>query len=163
MTTTATSTAFRRWVERIESGTFTHSEARQWAQAVAMLCAGRDARGHRTNLTTEEARRLWDLLFFRPDGVSLTAEHAAKGERWLKEYGADRLGIPAELLPLFERFTFHGEAEIDRNNAYPIWRVHLTDGRRFDYFAPPWQATAYAHGTGRTSAQAVGAVWWWVE
>lgn len=153
MTTQTTTKIYRTWLERIDSGTFTAAECRQWCQAVARLAAHEPPRGKRTNLETAEAERLWDRLHDQ-GGVRLTEDHETQGRRWLEKYGTKVLGIPADVLALFDHFSFHGDAHLDGwATSLPIWRVHLTDGRTFDYYNQAWQAGAYG--------AAAGPAWWW--
>jgi hypothetical protein len=138
---------YRTWKQRIESGSLSHALCRQWAQAVIPIANGEMSSGKRTNLTRDEATDLLDLM--PSSGLRLDPSHSALGLEWLQRYGTDLIGIPAEVIRDFERFTFHGEAmKVQtetgwRTQHYPIWRIHTTDGQTVDYFCGPWQIIAY--------------------
>lgn len=148
-TTLAPSRAFRTWRDRIDSGTFTRSQAQAWANTAGYLLAGETPR-KRCNLTAEEAMRLADMLGSTP--VALDSADTARGLDWLTRHGrwlADRMGavdsFPVAELASFDRFTFDGSAEVDDSGgihgarwAVPVWTVHLTDGRTLRYW---WRTT----------------------
>lgn len=138
----------RVWRGRIDSGRFSKAECLQFTQAVVRVAAGYSARGKRTNLQPWEAHELVAYLRGR-GGVSLTPDHTAQGLAWLQRHGPRVLGVPAGLVRLFGSFGYHGEARVDGGSTLPVWRVHLTDGRAFDYYNAAWQT-----GNGRG--------WWWV-
>jgi hypothetical protein len=146
---------YHKWVDRIDSGVFTESQCRQWAQAVYTLGVGYEPRGKRSNLTHEEAEA---LLHYMADkgGVALTREHVDKGFRWLKLYGAKK-GLPPAMVRHVVGFHFYGVARVD-NNAYGwavsaacVYRALCDDGREWDYCAAAWQAQAYSGADG---------LWW---
>lgn len=112
----------------------------------------------RTSLTKEERMKLIDL--FVNDGVKIkiTQQQSVKGLLWLKNLymsptGKVRKSNPfdAEQLEVIENFshwTFEGledlSYEIGRYHQeyqylFPIYRIHSTDGRFFEYTAHSWQ------------------------
>lgn len=154
----ADSKAYRTWLARIHSGTFSHAQCRAWCRTVYAIAIGeRDDYGQRSNLTENEAQRLREQ--FPGTGISLESEHTAKGLAWIREKrNADQL--PAWATECFERFTFTGRAydlNEERNGSYrrayvPIWRIHATDGRWLDYCAAAWQSGATGPRVLRQSA-----------
>lgn len=131
--------AYRNWQERIDSGTFTKAQCGQFARAVFRLAEGEEARGFRTTLTADEAQRLVAALKAR-GGVRLTQEHTEQGLSWITKYGAKVVGLPSEAVDGFSHFLFVGNAVIDRYMTAPIWRIVLKDGRCIDYWTTAWQA-----------------------
>lgn len=146
------SSSFRLWSDRIDGGTITRYQCIQWAHAVQGLIQGW-AGGKRTNLTTEEAERLWDKLHDLPNGLALTPDHQEAGRVWMRKYGA-RVGLPVtdeNGHPIdVHAFSFVGAHAYDtgawRPTMAPIYRTWLADGRVFDYAPTPWQASAYGQG-----------------
>jgi hypothetical protein len=173
-TTTKPSPAYRRWHDRIASGTFTHSQCRAYASLVARILAGYEPagtgtangrRGRATTLTYEEAVQLAGEIMDR-GGMNLTAEHTAIGRKWLDRYGyklADYYGnlraFPtADVREHFERFVYRGgHVGVDYwggefRRSVPVWHVELDDGRELAYFAEAWQGDP-----------AIAGEWWWVR
>lgn len=143
--------AFDNWLERIERNAFTHAQACQWAHAVSTRAAHVPPLGKKTNLTTEEAEQLWDLI---QPGVRLAANAEHNGRKWLERWGTKKLQIPDTIIVAFDHFTFHGHAEISTDaytsgpgvwtkSSFPIYRIHTTDGREIDYFAVPMQSRMF--------------------
>lgn len=136
---------YRDWCDRIDSGTFTPGQCRQWAQAVFALAQGDMPGGMRTNLTGDDARTLLECITAR-GGVRLTREHEAKGIDWLIKYAAKRLpNLPSDIMERFSHFLFLGSA-VDarggqgyRSQYVPVWRIVTTDGEEWDYYATSWQ------------------------
>lgn len=155
--------AYGRWEERMKSGTFSMSQARQFGKAITSRVAGYVPSGARTNLTGHEAVALAATLLRAP--VRLTAEADAAGLRWIETYGRRTFGpdFPlAEVVDLFSHFTyaggtwFYGEHEWrgeHHADALPIWRVNLTDSRELHYWRCPWQSYQ------ATDEARQG--WWW--
>lgn len=139
--------AYKTWVDRIESGVFTKAQCGQFARAVVAIAEGGTSRGKRTNLTQEEARMLVDAIKFR-GGVRLTSDHAEQGFRWFERYGRKVLGLGErfheEVVREFDHFTYNGEAADSGTTSFyvivPVWRIHLRDGRMYDYYATSWQS-----------------------
>lgn len=160
-TTTKPSPACRRWIDRIDTGTFSQSHCRAFARnvypmvawspdALARMVYGRTP----TTLTVPEANSLVNRIF--PTGVRLTDEHTAIGLAWLRKYGARPSTwwcrpFPTERLEAFSHFTFAGIGwdPDDRGfSSVPLYRVHFTDGgRTIDYWRRAWQSGG-------------GAEWW---
>lgn len=140
--TITTSSIFRLWRRRIESGVLDHPLCRQFAAAIVPLAAGLEPRGKRTNLTRVEAAELVELI--RP-GVRIGPIDTIKGQAWITNYGKRSIGLPDETVALFSHFTFHGDVwEAGRMRVcIPVYRIHLTDGRAIDYANPSWQSRAY--------------------
>lgn len=131
--------AFRTWQNRIDSGVFTKAQCNQFAAAVSRLAMELEPRGRRTSLTLDEARNLRTLLRER-GGVALTPSHRAQGYEWLRN-NYHRLNIPSEVVENFSHFTFQGDLQrVGPHLSYPMWRVHMIDGRAIDYYYSPWQA-----------------------
>lgn len=152
MTTTK---AFRTWSTRLDSGTLTKSQVRQFAAAISTVAVGEDARGKRTALTLSECQALYGRVHHNP--VGLTEEHTRQSLRWLARYAnatqhSGGLGMSwyllGRVLAHFDRFTFDGEYVTSGQNVWPVWTLHLTDVKRSDllrddklqYYAVPWQA-----------------------
>lgn len=154
-TTTKPSPACRRWIDRIDTGTFTQSECRAFARNVFPVAAPGFLRlPPVTTLTADEAETLVGTIL--TDGVRLTAEHAAIGLAWLHRYGARPSTwwgrpFPTDRLATFSHFTFHGIGWDPDDHGYssvPLYRVHFTDGgRSIDYWRRAWQSGG-------------GAEWW---
>jgi len=151
--------AYHVWVDRIASGRFTKGQCSQFGAAIARRAAGFTPHGKRTALTDRECRTLAGLLRAR-GGVLLTEEHTEQGLTWLERYGARVLGWTetehAEIIGRFSHFTYRGDVKVYGESPYyggtlPIWRVHLHDGRRLDYYNAAWQ-----------SGETDGAAWWWI-
>ena len=139
------SRAFMEWARRLESGTFTHSQCRQWCRVVIPTSRGEEHYS-RSSLTRPECTELRTRMRIR-HGVGITEEHAAKGRDWIRK-NARRLGIAPEIAENIAGFRFLGDG-YDIGNRFrsyyvPVWRLRTTDGREFDYAAPPWQARAGA-------------------
>lgn len=140
MTITQTSTIYRTWRERIESGVFTKAQCNQWAQAVVPTAYGESPRGKKTNLSQEEAEKLVTLME-RGEGVSLTTEHTEQGIAYLRRYGAKKIGIPQEYIDAWESFTFQGRtASEDFGSHTPVWQFTTTTGYEIAYYTTSWQS-----------------------
>lgn len=153
-----TTRIYRVWCDRIDSGRFSKGQCGQFTQTAARMTAGLEARGHATNLRSAEGRLLMRRLHTW-GGVRLEPEHTEQGLAWLERYGRKVLDLPDGILALFSHFTYHGDQAPTgphMNSSLPVWRVHLTTGRAFDYYNAAWQGSHYA-----TGARARG--WWWVE
>lgn len=140
-----TSTIYRTWVSRIDSGVFTKGQCQQWAHVVIPLSESEEPRGgSRTKLDDYEACDLLKRLVAR-GGVHLTDEHTHKGLEWLERYAAKRLpDLPANWRERFSHFLYVGDGRsygMSRwKNYVPVWRIVLTDGEAWDYYALSWQA-----------------------
>lgn len=143
--------AYDTWMARIEGNAFTKAQATQWAHAVSTRAAHVPPIGKKTNLTTEEAETLWDLI---QPGVRLHPNAEHNGRKWLERWGTKKLEIPDTIIVAFDHFTFHGHAEIETEASttgpgvwtrasFPIWRIHTTDGREIDYYAVPMQSRMF--------------------
>ena len=135
---------YRTWLDRIESGVLTKAQCQQFCRVVNTQVLGYAPQGHRTNLTAQEAHALHDRIHER-GGVLLTPEHEKQGIEWLRSRnGRKALGLPAEIVDGFHHFSFQGDAELTSNGYWvqsaPVWRIHLADGRTFDYFCNSWQS-----------------------
>jgi hypothetical protein len=143
--TTKTSTIYRTWCDRIDSGTFTKGECGQWAHAVLPIMNGERGGGFRTNLTQVEAITLADRLR-RHWGVDLTAEHTEQGLAWLERFASKRLPmLPSDWRARFRAFRYMGTGERYDNGYVPIWRIVLDTGEvgeveLWDYYANSWQS-----------------------
>lgn len=142
-TTARKSRAAKVWEDRIDSGFMTKPQCQQFTRVVSLQAAGYAPTGHRTNLTREEAERLYDRIEER-GGVRLSPEHTEQGLAWLARFGAKKVGLPDGVLDRFSHFTFDGHAEITDNgyryaSAVPYWTIHMTDGTSLEYFCFAWQ------------------------
>lgn len=133
---------FRTWQKRLESGVFTKSQCQQWARVIVPLTQDREPRGHRTNLTADEADVL--MVHMRnAGGMRLTDEHTAQGLSWLIQNAKKRLPDLPDVWNAFSHFLYMGEAE-SYGTSYarmyvPVWRIVLRDGTAWDYFTLSWQ------------------------
>lgn len=77
------SVQYRKWRDRIDSGTFTKSEVNAWCgrSGIAEMAHTGRPPFHVTNMTVTEACQLDDRLYAR-GGVFLTPEHTTEGIDW---------------------------------------------------------------------------------
>lgn len=152
-------TAFRTWSDRLDTLSLTKFQIRQFGHTISRRAMGAQAMGHRTNLTDDEALRLYGRIIANP--VYLTSEHASQGITWLAKHGAKALGMPrermAELVNGFDHFTWNGAIRFGTPNnggnfTLPVWTVHQYDGTVWQYFNASW-VTSYWDS-------AAGAAWW---
>lgn len=144
-----TSSIFRTWRKRVESGTFTKAQCNRWAKVGSRLAFGDEISQWTDtgNLTADEAAEI-NRLIRLAGGMRLTEEHDRQGREWLRQYGVKRLGITKEMAEQVDHFTYDGLNRLSR----PVWTVHTTDGRKWRYFSLAWQAGL--------SSEQMG--WWWV-
>lgn len=146
--------AFRTWSNRLDDLTLTKYQISQFAQAISRRAMGAEARGKRTNLTDDEAVRLYRRILGNP--VYLTSGHASQGITWLSKYGAKVLGMTREEMTErvqgFDHFTWNGAIRFGRYFTLPIWTVHQCDGTVWQYFNASWVT--------RTYDGASEAAWW---
>lgn len=145
----ATSSVFRSWRKRVESGVFTKAQCNQWAKAGSRLAFGDEIPQWQStgNLTADEASEINAMIRYA-GGMRLTEEHDRQGREWLKRYGVKVLGVTSQMVDTIDHFTYDGLNRLSR----PVWTVHTTDGRKWRYFSLAWQA--------RLSDEQMG--WWWV-
>lgn len=146
--TTSHTTAYRTWLDRIDSGRMSKAQCQQFARAVVAISRGDIPGGHYTALRQDEAAELRTKLGKRP--VLLEQAHTEQGLRWLEKGGARRLGLPSDVLDRFSHFSFDGDAWSwsrypGRTFYAPVWTIHTRDGATYRYAAVAWQ-------TGRVEA-----------
>lgn len=151
---------YKKWVSRLATGTLTHSEVRQWSQAVVPIALGLPQRGRDTNLRQDEAADLLHRIEYI-GGVGLTDEHTEKGLQWLRRYAnktlaADHLPhdgqIPPDSWDHFVRFWYEGQAVLEwrttpygqtfLTTAVPVWAIHFDDRPTIRYYTAAWQSSA---------------------
>jgi hypothetical protein len=134
---------YRTWDGRIESGVFTKSQCQAWARTVLPLVQHGTTRA-KTSLTTGEAL-LFAAKIDERGGMRLTDEHTAQGLAWLDRYASKRLPtIPSDWRERFSHFLYMGDGQdygrsSDWRQYVPVWRIVLTDGEQWDYYALAWQ------------------------
>jgi hypothetical protein len=139
--TTRHTSGFKTWRTRIASGRITHAQAVQFCHAIQSRADGYTSGGKSTNVATEEARELVDLLLVNPLVVDAAASE--RGRQWLAK-NEKRLGLPHLAWGDIVRFTFreaydHGSTTY-RGNYGPTYRAEWADGSAFEYAPTAWQA-----------------------
>lgn len=140
------SNGYREWVRRIDSGRMSKVQCQAFARKPALLAIGGEPFA-KCSVTVEEAEVLAAMLKGRP--VLLTQENTEQGLTWLRRNGknlcAISYGMPdvADILNAFSHFSYDGTCDVTDesfDSAVPVWTIHTTDGRTYQYAAYAWQS-----------------------